>query len=109
MSLQPLLNLSNNRISCVREPQCQKLPSSITTWETCILHARASRKAGAATIITDAVEDLERADAIVLPGVGAFDPAMQHLRQQNLIEPIRRIIESGKPYFMHLFGLTGTF
>ena len=62
-------------------------------------------KAGATTIITDAVEELERADAIVLPGVGAFDPAMQHLRQHNLIEPIRRIIDSGKPFLGICLGL----
>ena len=62
-------------------------------------------KAGAATVITDSVEDLERADAIVLPGVGAFDPAMQHLRQHHLVEPIRRIIDSGKPFLGICLGL----
>jgi glutamine amidotransferase len=62
-------------------------------------------KAGATTQITDAVPDLERADAVVLPGVGAFDPAMQHLRSRDLIQPIRDIIASGKPFLGICLGL----
>jgi glutamine amidotransferase len=49
-------------------------------------------QAGAKTHITDSYRDLEQADAVVLPGVGAFDPAIQHLRSRDLIQPIRDII-----------------
>jgi len=62
-------------------------------------------KAGATTQITDAVPELERADAVVLPGVGAFDPAMQHLRSRDLIQPIRDIIASGKPFLGICLGM----
>lgn len=62
-------------------------------------------KAGATPIITDSVMELERADAVVLPGVGAFDPAMQHLRSRYLIEPIQRIIASGKPFLGICLGM----
>ncbi|MGB3299293.1 MAG: imidazole glycerol phosphate synthase subunit HisH [Phormidesmis sp.] len=61
--------------------------------------------AGATTIVSDRVTDIERADGVVLPGVGAFDPAMQHLRSRNLIEPIRRIALSGKPFLGICVGL----
>lgn len=61
--------------------------------------------AGATTLITDSVADIEQADGVVLPGVGAFDPAMQHLRSRNLIEPIRRIALSGKPFLGICVGL----
>ena len=61
--------------------------------------------AGATTLVTDAVSDIERADGVVLPGVGAFDPAMQHLRSRDLIEPIRRIALSGKPFLGICVGL----
>ncbi len=61
--------------------------------------------AGATTLVTDAISDIERADGVVLPGVGAFDPAMQHLRSRNLIEPIRRIALSGKPFLGICVGL----
>ncbi len=61
--------------------------------------------AGAMTKITDSVDDLHQADAVVLPGVGAFDPAVQHLRSRDLISPIRDIIASGKPFLGICLGL----
>jgi glutamine amidotransferase len=62
-------------------------------------------KAGAAPHITDSMKDLERADGVVLPGVGAFDPAIQHLRSRDLIQPIRDIVASGKPFLGICLGL----
>ncbi|MEL7070754.1 MAG: imidazole glycerol phosphate synthase subunit HisH [Cyanobacteria bacterium J06581_3] len=61
--------------------------------------------AGATTLVTDSVADIEKADGVLLPGVGAFDPAMQHLRSRNLIDPIRRIALSGKPFLGICVGL----
>lgn len=61
--------------------------------------------AGATTLVTDSVAEIENADGVVLPGVGAFDPAMQHLRSRNLIDPIRRIANSGKPFLGICVGL----
>ena len=61
--------------------------------------------AGAKTLVTDAIADIEKADGVVLPGVGAFDPAMQHLRSRNLIDPIRRIALSGKPFLGICVGM----
>ncbi len=62
-------------------------------------------KAGAKLKITDSVRELEQADAIVLPGVGAFDPAVQHLRSRKLEAPIKKIIASGKPFLGICLGL----
>lgn len=61
--------------------------------------------AGASPHVTDSAKDLERADAIVLPGVGAFDPAIQHLRDRDLISPIKDAIASGKPFLGICLGL----
>ena len=61
--------------------------------------------AGATPEVTDVAADLDKADAVVLPGVGAFDPAMQHLRSRNLIAPIQHIIASGKPFLGICLGL----
>lgn len=61
--------------------------------------------AGAKTLVTNSVADIEQADGVVLPGVGAFDPAMQHLRSRQLIDPIRRIALSGKPFLGICLGL----
>ncbi len=62
-------------------------------------------KAGAKTNVTDSPADIARADAVVLPGVGAFDPAMQHIRERNLAEPIKNAIASGKPFLGICLGL----
>ncbi|PMB20260.1 imidazole glycerol phosphate synthase subunit HisH [Fischerella thermalis CCMEE 5330] len=62
-------------------------------------------KAGATPKVTDSAKELEKADAIVLPGVGAFDPAVQHLRSRNLEAPIKAAIASGKPFLGICLGL----
>lgn len=61
--------------------------------------------AGATPQITDSVKVMEQADAVVLPGVGSFDPAIQHLRSRDLIHPIQDIIASGKPFLGICLGL----
>ncbi len=62
-------------------------------------------KAGAITKITDSPTEIASADGVVLPGVGAFDPAMQHLQERNLINPIKKIVNSGKPFLGICLGL----
>lgn len=62
-------------------------------------------KAGATTIVTDSPADIERADAVVLPGVGSFDPAVQHLRSRKLEAPLKQAINSGKPFLGICLGL----
>ena len=61
--------------------------------------------AGATTIVTDQADILLSADAVLLPGVGAFDPAMQHIRDRHLEKPIHQAIESGKPFLGICLGL----
>jgi imidazole glycerol-phosphate synthase subunit HisH len=61
--------------------------------------------AGATPQITDSVKVMEHADAVLLPGVGAFDPAIQHLRSRDLIHPIQDIIASGKPFLGICLGM----
>jgi glutamine amidotransferase len=62
-------------------------------------------KAGATPNVTDSAKDIDRADALVLPGVGAFDPAVQHLRSRRLEEPVKAAIASGKPFLGICLGL----
>lgn len=61
--------------------------------------------AGAIPKITDSAKEIEQADAVVLPGVGSFDPAMQHLRSRDLVSPIQAAIASGKPFLGICLGL----
>lgn len=62
-------------------------------------------QAGAEVKVTDSVREIEAAEAIVLPGVGAFDPAMRNLRQHGLEIPIRQAIAQGKPFLGICIGL----
>ena len=62
-------------------------------------------KVGGVPQITDVAADILAADAVLLPGVGAFDPAMQHLESRQLAAPIRTVIESGKPFLGICLGL----
>ena len=61
--------------------------------------------AGATPKITDSAREILQADAIVLPGVGSFDPAVQHLRSRGLEAPIKQAIASGIPFLGICLGL----
>jgi imidazole glycerol-phosphate synthase subunit HisH len=61
--------------------------------------------AGATTEITNDPQKLAIADGIVLPGVGAFDPAMEKIRYYNLEAPIHAAIASGKPFLGICVGM----
>jgi glutamine amidotransferase len=46
--------------------------------------ARAVEECGGAPIVTDQARDIETANRIILPGVGAFPDAMRNIRQRSL-------------------------
>jgi len=49
--------------------------------------------------------DIKNADALILPGVGAFNEAMNNLKDLNLVEPLLKHVKSGKPIFGICLGL----
>lgn len=49
--------------------------------------------------------DVERSGKLVLPGVGAFRDCMENLRAGGFIEPIKRHVESGRPFLGICLGL----
>ncbi|AFY60680.1 imidazole glycerol phosphate synthase subunit HisH [Synechococcus sp. PCC 6312] len=61
--------------------------------------------AGVEPIVTDQAKDILDAAAVVLPGVGAFDPAMAHLHRRNLGELLPQVIAQGKPFLGICLGL----
>ena len=63
------------------------------------------QNAGAHTVVTDQAHDVASADGIVLPGVGSFDPAMQHIRSRKLDTVIADALNSGKPFLGICLGL----
>lgn len=50
-------------------------------------------------------EFILNADAVVLPGVGAFADAMQSLGKHGMIEVINKVIESKKPFLGICLGM----
>ena len=58
---------------------------------------RALVHVGAEARLTSDPEELEQADGIVLPGVGAFAPALARLEQEGLGRRLVELARSGKP------------
>lgn len=59
---------------------------------------RACASAGLDAVVTSDRKELQNADAVVLPGVGAFGPAMENLNKLDLAAPLKDFCASGKPF-----------
>ncbi len=59
---------------------------------------KALARLGATVVVTDDPRTVEQAQALVVPGDGAFADAMQTLRHLGLVDPIRAHIDAGRPY-----------
>ena len=66
---------------------------------------KAFEKVGFKSAVTDKPETIEKADKIVLPGVGAFKDAKEGLQERNLAEPIINHIKKGKLFLGICLGL----
>ncbi len=66
---------------------------------------KAFEAVGHGAVVTRDRRVLSEASHLVLPGVGAFADCMRNLEEYGLIEPIRRGIESGKPFLGICLGL----
>jgi imidazole glycerol-phosphate synthase subunit HisH len=62
-------------------------------------------KIGFEARLTRNKNEIGRASAIVLPGVGAFKDCMENLEKYGLVEILLRSIEKGKPYLGICLGL----
>ena len=59
----------------------------------------------AETIVTNKPEIIRNCDKVVLPGVGAFDDAIQELKKQNIIPALLNHIKEKKPFLGICLGL----
>ncbi len=57
----------------------------------------AFRKLGAEVKLVEKPEEVEAAECLVLPGVGAFGEGMAGLRRRGLVEPLQSYATSGRP------------
>lgn len=62
-------------------------------------------KVGIDVVVTNKPEIIEKADGIVLPGVGAFKDCMRELSNLRLTDAIVNAIRNGKPYLGICLGL----
>ena len=60
---------------------------------------------GEETVITRSFQEIEAADKVILPGVGAFGDAMEQLKKYELDKVIREVTAQGKPFLGICLGL----
>jgi len=60
---------------------------------------------GIGASVTRDPDEISRADGLVLPGVGAFGDCMKNLAEYGLVGPIKKHINSGKPFLGICLGL----
>ena len=66
---------------------------------------KAMRHLGEEVVLTRDPAILKQADGVILPGVGSFGDAMEHLHAFGLVPVIREITEAGKPFLGICLGL----
>ena len=66
---------------------------------------RAFERLGVTVLAVSDQAAMDRCDALVLPGVGSFDPAMERLHGSGLVAPIQRWCAAGQPLLGICLGL----
>ena len=62
-------------------------------------------KLGKDTVVESDPKKFQEYDKLILPGVGAFGDAMEHLRERNMIAFIKEFAQSGKPILGICLGM----
>jgi len=66
---------------------------------------KALETVGGEVVLSDSPIVISRAEAIVLPGVGAFHAGMEEMNKRGLVEPIKDSIKKGRPYLGICLGM----
>ncbi|MEL6110684.1 MAG: imidazole glycerol phosphate synthase subunit HisH [Planctomycetota bacterium] len=66
---------------------------------------KAVERVGGDAIITSDPSKVAAADALILPGVGAFGDAMAEINRRDLAQPIRDFVQTGRPFLGICLGL----
>jgi glutamine amidotransferase len=67
--------------------------------------AKALERVGGEVVVTSDAGEIDAADAVLLPGVGAFGRCMENLTAAGLEAPVRRAAASGKPFLGVCVGM----
>ena len=64
------------------------------------------KKIGASAVISSKISDIEKADKLILPGVGAFDNGMKNLSERGLIQVLNdKVIKDATPILGICLGM----
>ena len=96
-------------------PECKKLSVAVVDLGMGNLFSikHACNHVGLEVVLTSSVEEISNADAIILPGMGAFGDAMSALESLSLIDILQESVRLKKPLFgiclgMQIFMTYGT-
>ena len=63
------------------------------------------KKIGVDAVVTKDIEEIKKADRIILPGVGAFGDASRKLKESGLVDVITEEAKNGKPFLGICLGM----
>ena len=63
------------------------------------------KKAGGESLVSSKLEDIETAEKIILPGVGAFDNGMKNLEERGLVKALTASVKTGTPFLGVCLGM----
>jgi len=66
---------------------------------------QACKTVGLNSVISSAPQDILKADALILPGVGAFGEAMKNLYDLGLVHPLKEFAASKRPFMGICLGM----
>ena len=66
---------------------------------------KALERLGEEVVVTNQAQEIREAEAVVLPGVGSFEKAMENLEKKEIKEVIKENQEDGKPFLGINLGL----
>jgi glutamine amidotransferase len=66
---------------------------------------KALEQVGETAIVTSNPSEVEAAEGMILPGVGAFGDAMFHLKQMGLLDVVKKLVKQGKPVLGICLGM----
>ncbi len=67
--------------------------------------AKALESLGAKAKVVNNAREFSGCDKLVLPGVGAFDDAMQAMKAAGMVEPLKAFVASGKQFLGICLGM----
>ena len=66
---------------------------------------KALRHEGADVRVSEDPAEIQHAERLVLPGVGAFADGMEKLRHRGLVDPLREFVATGRPFLGICLGM----